>query len=150
VLKSPRPVVLLKEVDTYWLVFEIHFWMQHSSFMKYAMVQSQVLEAIGDMYRPPAEGETAAATSGAASDSGETSGNGADNTGAMENGDVSTADAATVAVEATSQPTRGSKSDPAAGGQPNEQSRMLNELKKLNGAAVAKGLKRLGSIRPRV
>jgi small-conductance mechanosensitive channel len=60
VVKSPRPFVLLKEVDTYWLVFEVHFWLQHSSFVRSALVQSEILEVIGDRYRPPEEGESSA------------------------------------------------------------------------------------------
>jgi small-conductance mechanosensitive channel len=55
VLKSPRPIVLLKEVETYWLTFEIHFWLEHGSFIKCAMVESDILEIIGDIYRPPKE-----------------------------------------------------------------------------------------------
>ena len=55
VLKSPRPVVLLKEVETYWLTFEIHFWLEHGNFIKCAIVDSEILEVIGDMYRPTKE-----------------------------------------------------------------------------------------------
>jgi potassium-dependent mechanosensitive channel len=65
VVKSPRPFVLLKEVDTYWLVFEVHFWLQHSSFVRSALVQSEILEVIGDHYQPPEEADTSSnATTG--------------------------------------------------------------------------------------
>jgi small-conductance mechanosensitive channel len=55
IIKSPRPVVFLKEVDTYWLVFEVHFWVQYSSFIKSSLVQSEILEAIGARFPPQEE-----------------------------------------------------------------------------------------------
>jgi potassium-dependent mechanosensitive channel len=56
VIKSPRPFVVLKEVDTYWLVFEVHFWLQHTSFVRSALVQSEILEVIGAQFSPTDEG----------------------------------------------------------------------------------------------
>jgi len=53
VIKSPRPFVLLKEVDTYWMTFEVHFSLEHGSFMRCATVQSEILEQISDMFKPP-------------------------------------------------------------------------------------------------
>jgi potassium-dependent mechanosensitive channel len=55
VIKSPRPVVLLKEADTYWLTFEVHFSLEHGGFMKCAIVQSQVLEQISALFMPKDE-----------------------------------------------------------------------------------------------
>jgi hypothetical protein len=55
VVKSPRPVVILKEIDTYWLVFEIHFWLQYNNFIKCAMVQSEIMEGVSDFFKPPPE-----------------------------------------------------------------------------------------------
>jgi hypothetical protein len=52
VLKSPQPVVLLREVDSYWMTFEVHFSMEHYSFMKCSIVQSQILEQIADIVKP--------------------------------------------------------------------------------------------------
>ena len=60
VLKSPRPTVLMTEVDTYWITFQIHFWLQFSDYMHTAVVQSQILEQISDLFKPPQEhGENA-------------------------------------------------------------------------------------------
>lgn len=53
VIKSPRPVVLLKEFDPYWSTFEVCFWLEYASYMKCAMVQSQVLEAISELFPNP-------------------------------------------------------------------------------------------------
>jgi potassium-dependent mechanosensitive channel len=50
VMKSPRPVVLLKEFDTYWSTFEVHFWLEYANFMKCAVVQSQILEGISEFF----------------------------------------------------------------------------------------------------
>jgi small-conductance mechanosensitive channel len=55
VMKSPRPLVLLKEVETYWLTFEVHFWLEHGSFIRCALVQSEILEQISDLFKPPKE-----------------------------------------------------------------------------------------------
>jgi len=49
--------VLVKEVDNYWLIFEIHFWVQYTSYLECAAVQSEILEVIGDLYRPLADDE---------------------------------------------------------------------------------------------
>jgi potassium-dependent mechanosensitive channel len=54
VLKSPRPVILLKEFDTYWSTFDVHFWLEYANFMKCAVVQSQILEGISELF-PQAE-----------------------------------------------------------------------------------------------
>ena len=63
VMKSPRPVVLLKEFDTYWSTFEVHFWLQHTSFMKCAIVQSEILEVISGLFPVETEPETLTSTS---------------------------------------------------------------------------------------
>jgi potassium efflux system protein len=55
VMKSPRPLVLLKEVETYWLTFEVHFWLEHGSFIRCALAQSEILEQISDLFKPPPE-----------------------------------------------------------------------------------------------
>ena len=52
VLKSPAPVVLLREVDSYWLTFEVHFCVEHFSFMRCAIVQSEILGMIADIVKP--------------------------------------------------------------------------------------------------
>ncbi len=41
VMKSPRPAALMTEVDTYWITFEIHFWVEYSNYMQIALVQSR-------------------------------------------------------------------------------------------------------------
>jgi small-conductance mechanosensitive channel len=56
VIKTNRPVVLLTEVDGYALRFQVHFWIEHRSFMKSAIVQSEVLEMITAEF-PSADGE---------------------------------------------------------------------------------------------
>ena len=53
VMKSPRPAALMTEVDTYWITFEIHFWVEYSNYMQIALVQSQILEQISDLFKPP-------------------------------------------------------------------------------------------------
>jgi len=62
VIKSMRPLVLVKEVDNYWLIFEIHFWIQYTNYLECAAIQSDILSAIGDHYRPPADDEKPAET----------------------------------------------------------------------------------------
>ncbi len=52
ILKSPRPAVLMTEVDTYWITFQVHFWLQYTNYMQIAMIQSQVLEKVSDLFRP--------------------------------------------------------------------------------------------------
>ena len=52
VVKSLQPLVLVKEIDNYWLTFEIRFWLQYQNFQQCAVVQSHIMEQIGDMYRP--------------------------------------------------------------------------------------------------
>lgn len=52
IVKSLQPLVLVKEIDNYWLTFEIRFWLQYQNFQQCAVVQSQIMEVIGDMYRP--------------------------------------------------------------------------------------------------
>jgi potassium efflux system protein len=52
IVKSLQPLVLVKEIDNYWLTFEIRFWLQYQNFQQCAMVQSHIMEQIGDMYRP--------------------------------------------------------------------------------------------------
>ena len=32
VVKSMQPLVLVKEIDNYWLTFEIRFWLQYQNF----------------------------------------------------------------------------------------------------------------------
>jgi potassium efflux system protein len=63
VIKSMRPLVLVKEVDNYWLIFEIHFWIQYTNFLEAAAIQSDILSAIGDHYRPLADDEKPAQSS---------------------------------------------------------------------------------------
>lgn len=67
VLKSPRPVVLLKEFDPYWSTFEVCFWLEYASYMKCATVQSQVLEAISALF--PGEESTGSSGSAAGEES---------------------------------------------------------------------------------
>ncbi len=52
VVKSMQPLVLVKEIDNYWLTFEIRFWLQYQNFQQCAIVQSHIMEVIGDIYRP--------------------------------------------------------------------------------------------------
>ena len=66
VIKSPPPLVLLTEVDGYALRFEIHIWMEHHSFLKCAVVQSDVLETITAEFPPLDEDAPAADHSAAA------------------------------------------------------------------------------------
>jgi small-conductance mechanosensitive channel len=62
VLKSPRPVVLLKEYDSFYgcMTFEIHFSLQQDNGMKCAMVQSDILEAISELFKAKKEDSDAA------------------------------------------------------------------------------------------
>jgi potassium-dependent mechanosensitive channel len=55
VIKSPRPAVLMTDVDTYWITFEIRFWLEYSNYMQIAIVQSQILEQISDLFKPAPE-----------------------------------------------------------------------------------------------
>ena len=50
----------MTEVDTYWITFQVHFWLQYTNYMQIAMIQSQVLEKVSDLFRPPSP--TAAAS----------------------------------------------------------------------------------------
>ncbi|HEY4308104.1 MAG TPA: mechanosensitive ion channel domain-containing protein [Pirellulales bacterium] len=52
VVKSLHPLVLVKEIDNYWLIFEVRFWIQYNSFQQCARVQSEIMEVLGDIYRP--------------------------------------------------------------------------------------------------
>jgi potassium-dependent mechanosensitive channel len=60
VMKSPRPLVLLTEIETYWLTFEVHFWLEHGSFIRCALAQSEIMEQISDLFKPPPESEQSA------------------------------------------------------------------------------------------
>jgi hypothetical protein len=57
VVKSMQPLVLVKEIDNYWLTFEIRFWLRYHNFQQCAMVQSHIMETIGDRYRPLTDDE---------------------------------------------------------------------------------------------
>jgi hypothetical protein len=48
VMKSPRPVILLTEFDSYYnlMTFEVHFWLQMTSFTRCEVVKSEILETI--------------------------------------------------------------------------------------------------------
>jgi potassium-dependent mechanosensitive channel len=54
VLKTPRPMVLIKEIDNYYgtTAFEVYFALHLKSFMECAAVQSQILERIGTLFPP--------------------------------------------------------------------------------------------------
>ena len=54
VLKTPRPVVLVKEIDNYYgtTTFEVYFALHLKSFMECAAVQSKILERIGSLFPP--------------------------------------------------------------------------------------------------
>ncbi len=73
VVKSMQPLVLVKEIDNYWLTFEIRFWLQYQNFQQCASVQSQILETLGDMYRPLTDEEKEARAAAKKSDSGDSS-----------------------------------------------------------------------------
>ncbi len=60
VVKSMQPLVLVKEIDNYWLTFEVRFWIQYNNFQQSAVVQSQIMEIVGDLYRPLTDEEKAA------------------------------------------------------------------------------------------
>ena len=66
VIKSPSPVVLLTEVDTYALRFQVHFWMEHRSFMRCMVVQSEILERITAEFPPLDESPAEQASADAA------------------------------------------------------------------------------------
>jgi small-conductance mechanosensitive channel len=75
VVKSLHPLVLVKEIDNYWLIFEVRFWIQYQSFQQCAQVQSEIMEVLGDIYRPltDEEKEAKAAAKKAADAAGGTS-----------------------------------------------------------------------------
>ncbi len=64
VIKSPSPVVLLTEVDSYALRFEVHIWMEHRSFLKCGVIQSEILESITAEFPPLDEASASPAVSG--------------------------------------------------------------------------------------
>ncbi len=59
VLETPQPVVLVKEIDNYYgsTTFEVFFALHLNSFMECAIVQSTILEQIGELF-PPAKNES--------------------------------------------------------------------------------------------
>ncbi|HEY1784167.1 MAG TPA: mechanosensitive ion channel domain-containing protein [Pirellulales bacterium] len=91
VIKTSPPIVLLTEVDTYALRFEIHFWVEHQNFMKCAIVQSEVLEMITAAF-PPLDSELPAPAGDAAAE-GDTADNDAANDDTTDN-DTANNDAA--------------------------------------------------------
>ena len=62
VVKSPHPIVLLKEFDTYWSTFEVHFSLQYTNFRQCILVQSQILERISECFPQAESGDSAQAS----------------------------------------------------------------------------------------
>jgi len=120
VVKSPQPVVLVTDFDSYYnqLTWEVHFWVQLTSFIKCAMVKSDVLERIAEQF-PSAE---AAQAEAAAKDPPSESPTGEAVASPDENG---TNDAPSAVRSLTA--------DPA----------LMSELKKMGRAAIARELKRV-------
>ena len=60
--QAMEPTVLLKEVDTYYLTFEVHFTIEFSDPMESLVAQSKILTAIGQLFpsqkAPNTEGES--------------------------------------------------------------------------------------------
>lgn len=71
VLKTPGPVVLVKEIDNYYgtTTFEINFALQLKSFMECAAVQSRILERIGGLFPPDTGGTDEPVSEGPPADS---------------------------------------------------------------------------------
>jgi small-conductance mechanosensitive channel len=57
VLKSPAPVVFVKEIDNYYetTLFEVYFALHLKSFIECARVQSQILQRLGELFPPTTE-----------------------------------------------------------------------------------------------
>ena len=53
-----EPIVLLKEVDTYYLTFEVHFTIEFADPMESLIAQSNVLSVIGQLFPTKKEDET--------------------------------------------------------------------------------------------
>jgi potassium efflux system protein len=120
VVKSPQPVVLVTDFDSYYnqLTWEVHFWVQLTSFIKCAMVKSDILEHIAGQVpsAEPAQAEASAAQPSSETPEGETT------FAAAENGD------------SDAPPTvRCLAADPA----------LMSELKKMGRAAIAREMKRV-------
>ena len=71
VLDTPRPVVLVTEVDNYYgtTTFEVFFAMHLNSFMECAVVQGKILQKIAALF-PPASSTPAGDTNGSSAVSG--------------------------------------------------------------------------------
>ncbi len=57
ILQEPEPLVILKEADTYYLVFEVHFCVEGSDPLIAMRAQSQVLAAISKIFPIKKEGD---------------------------------------------------------------------------------------------
>lgn len=70
VLKTPRPIVTVKEIDNYYgtTTFEVYFAMHLNSFMECTVVQGRIREKIGELF-PPVDSTTS--TTANASDANE-------------------------------------------------------------------------------
>ncbi len=144
VIKAPPPMVLLTEVDSYALRFEIHVWMEHHSFLKCASIQSEVLESITAEF-PPLDEDSGAPES--ASNAPAEGGPEAERNGSAQ-GDA----AAGHESEQTGSAANGPAADPDAGAAPaplptpdiESNRQLINRLGKLGRAAMKRELKRSG------
>jgi small-conductance mechanosensitive channel len=143
VIKTSRPVVLLTEVDTYALRFQIHFWVEHQNFMKCMVVQSEVLEMITDAF-PPLDSEMPAAAGepSAADDAEDNVGDDPDAEGGAEKTSPVSADA-----NAGRAGQNGGKTfqSPAMRNGSNEIDREVSaNIRKMTRAAIKKEIRRAG------
>lgn len=139
VIKSPRPVVLLKEFDPYWSTFEICFWLEYASYMKCAMVQSQVLETISNLFP---EKEASGNSSQEAAATAEAADSVAKDADAAAPAEASTGEQPAKVVDVD-----GSAPAPADSGFKNGMD--LAELNRKTAAAVARQVKRAGNLAKR-
>ena len=119
IVKSPQPVVLVTDFDSYYnqLTWEVHFWVQLTSFIKCAMVKSDILERIAEQF-PSAEAAQAEAA--------------AQNSAAEPEGDAHDSPAENGGTDGNAA-ARSLTADPA----------LMAELKKMGRAAIARELKRV-------
>ncbi|HTU24840.1 MAG TPA: mechanosensitive ion channel domain-containing protein [Pirellulales bacterium] len=138
VIKTCPPMVLLTEVDTYALRFQILFWVEHQSFKKCLAVQSEVLETITDAF-PPLDAEVPASKPEAAEDDDATE----------------AADDAAAAAEPSepteknsafrgSGPARNGTSEPPGRQAAGLSREMSNSIRKASRAAIQKEIRRAG------
>ena len=66
VISDAPPTVILKQCDTYYLVFDVYFSIELVNPLQSLLAQSQVLEAIGRLFPTPREPEAKASASDAA------------------------------------------------------------------------------------